>query len=147
MVIGFITAYAIRAYHHQRCELESHSGAPVTTLYDKVCQWLATGPLFSPSIPVSSTKWNWSQRYSWNIVESGVKHHNPNPNPIKGSDILPLKSAMIIVYCRRNNVSTKKETDEQMRDLSHDEGTFYFTTPQTKSSSQSYDNNGRHVSS
>jgi hypothetical protein len=21
-------------------------------------------------------------RYNWNIVESGVKHNNPNPNPI-----------------------------------------------------------------
>jgi len=24
-------------------------------------------------------KWNWPPRNSWNIVESGVKHHNPNP--------------------------------------------------------------------
>jgi monomeric isocitrate dehydrogenase len=23
---------------------------------------------------------NWLPRYSWNIVESGVNHHNPNPN-------------------------------------------------------------------
>ena len=22
---------------------------------------------------------NWPRRYSWNIVESGVKHHNSNP--------------------------------------------------------------------
>ena len=26
---------------------------------------------------------NWPPRYNWNIVESGVKHHNPNPNPIE----------------------------------------------------------------
>ena len=26
-------------------------------------------------------KLNWPSRYSWNIVESGVKHNNPNPNP------------------------------------------------------------------
>ena len=38
MVIGFITAYAVRVYHHQCCELESHSGTPDTTLYDKICQ-------------------------------------------------------------------------------------------------------------
>ena len=24
-------------------------------------------------------QWNWPLRYSWNVVESGVKHHNPNP--------------------------------------------------------------------
>jgi hypothetical protein len=23
---------------------------------------------------------NWPPRYNWNIVESGAKHHNPNPN-------------------------------------------------------------------
>jgi hypothetical protein len=22
---------------------------------------------------------NWRPRYNWNVVESGVKHHNPNP--------------------------------------------------------------------
>jgi len=40
------------------------------TLCDKVCQRLATGRWFSPpkNIP---------PRYSWNIVESGVKHHTP----------------------------------------------------------------------
>ena len=24
-------------------------------------------------------QWNWPPRYNWNTVESGVKHHNPNP--------------------------------------------------------------------
>ena len=28
---------------------------PITTLYDKVCQWLATGRWFSSDTPVSST--------------------------------------------------------------------------------------------
>jgi len=26
MVVGFTTTYAISAYHHSRCEFESHSG-------------------------------------------------------------------------------------------------------------------------
>jgi hypothetical protein len=30
-----------------------------------------------PGTPVSSNK-NWLQQYNWNIVESGIKHHNPN---------------------------------------------------------------------
>jgi hypothetical protein len=33
-------------------------------------------------------------RYKWNIVESGLKHHNPNPNSLiwkyKGNTILDL---------------------------------------------------------
>jgi len=35
---------------------------------------LAAGRWFSPH------KKKWSSRYNWNIVESGVKHHNDNPN-------------------------------------------------------------------
>ena len=34
---------------------------------------------FSPGIPVPPTK-NWPPRYYWNVVESDVKHHNPNPS-------------------------------------------------------------------
>ena len=28
-------------------------------------------------------QWNWLPRSNWNIVESGVKHHNPPPLPLK----------------------------------------------------------------
>jgi hypothetical protein len=53
-----------------------------TTLCYKVCQWLAADQWFSLGIPVSST--NKTDRHditdNWNIVENGVKHHNPNPN-------------------------------------------------------------------
>ena len=40
--------YAISVYHHLRCEFESRSwrGVLVTTLCDKVCQWLETGQWF-----------------------------------------------------------------------------------------------------
>ena len=58
MVVGFTTTYAdvISAFHHKRCEFESHSwqGVLDTTLCDKVCQRLVTGQ-FSPGTPVSST--------------------------------------------------------------------------------------------
>jgi hypothetical protein len=55
-----------------------------TTLYDNVCQWLAAGRWFSPGALNSFLhQWNWQPRYNWNIVESGVKHHNPNPNTLK----------------------------------------------------------------
>ena len=49
-----------------------------TTLCDKVCQWLAAYRWFSSGTTVSSTNKS-DRRYSWNIIESGVKQHNPNP--------------------------------------------------------------------
>ena len=55
MVVGFTTTYVISAYHHWCCEFESRLGRGVTTLCDKVCQWLATSRWFSPGPPVSFT--------------------------------------------------------------------------------------------
>ena len=55
---------------------QAQGGILNTTLCDKVCQWLATGRWLSP---VSST--NKTDLHDWNngnIVESDVKHHNPN---------------------------------------------------------------------
>ena len=77
MIVGFTTTYAISAYYHQRCDFEPCScrGVLDTTLCDKVCPWLAAGQCFSPGTPVSST--NKTEKYNWNIVESGVKHHKP----------------------------------------------------------------------
>jgi hypothetical protein len=34
--------------------------------------------IFTDSISLIFT----SPRYNWNIVERGVKHHNPNPDPL-----------------------------------------------------------------
>ena len=57
IVVGFSTICVISAYHHSRCEFEPHSwrGVLDTTLCNKVCLWLGTGPWFSPGIPISST--------------------------------------------------------------------------------------------
>ena len=74
MVVGFITSYAISVYHHSCCEFESRSG-------DKVCQWLASGRCFSPGYSDFLHQENWPPLFNWNIVESGVKHHNLNHNP------------------------------------------------------------------
>jgi hypothetical protein len=51
--------------------------ARCTTVCDKAWLWLATGRWFSPGPPLSSTNETDSQ-YNWNIVESGVKHHQAN---------------------------------------------------------------------
>jgi hypothetical protein len=45
-------------------------GARIKTLYDQDCQWLLTGRWFSPG-PSNKT----DRHDNWNIVESGVKHH------------------------------------------------------------------------
>ena len=74
MVVWFTTTCAISAYHHKSCEFESYPwrGVLDATLRDKVCQWLAAGRWFSSATLVSSTN-----KYNWNIVESGIKHHKP----------------------------------------------------------------------
>jgi hypothetical protein len=46
----------------------------LTTLCDKVCQWLATGRWFSLYSGFSHQK-NRRPQYNWNIVESGIKHN------------------------------------------------------------------------
>ena len=59
MVVGFTTTYAISVAITTKVvssnPLDSWRGVFDTTLYDKVCQWLATGQLFSPGTLISST--------------------------------------------------------------------------------------------
>ena len=63
----------ISAYHHLSCEFEPRSwrGVLYATLYDKVCQWHATGWWFSPGTPVSST--NKTDRHVHVIAEILLK--------------------------------------------------------------------------
>ena len=58
--------YAISAYHHWCCELDSRSGRGVQHYVD-----------FSGSSGFLHQQ-NWQPRYNWNMVESGVKHHQTN---------------------------------------------------------------------
>ena len=53
-----------------------------TTLYDKYVSDFAAGRRFSPGTPVSSTNKTdcHNTLYNLNIVESGIKHHNPTPS-------------------------------------------------------------------
>ena len=41
-------------------------------------------------------QYNWPTRYNWNIVESGVKYHNPNPSPLHVS--APKDQVVKLVY-------------------------------------------------
>jgi hypothetical protein len=77
MIVGFTTTYAISAYHHWCCEFKSRSGRGVQHYVMKfVSDLRQVGgfPRVLPFPPLIKP-----QRYSWNIFESGVKHHNPNP--------------------------------------------------------------------
>jgi hypothetical protein len=79
MAVGFTTTYAISACHHWSCEIESRSGdvCSIQQYVIKVCQWQVGSFLRTFRFPQQQ---NWPPRYNWHIVESGVKHHNPNPN-------------------------------------------------------------------
>ena len=73
--VQFLTTYTISA---SEFEPRSWQGALDTTLCEKVCQWLAADQWFSrvlrfpPPINLATTN-------NWNIIESGIKHHNPIP--------------------------------------------------------------------
>ena len=75
---GFTTIYK-KATSSNPAHDEVYS---IIRLCDKVCQWLLADRWFSLGTLVSSTNKTDLPRYNWNIVESGIKHHNPPPNPI-----------------------------------------------------------------
>jgi hypothetical protein len=50
-------------------------GVLKTSLWDQVCQWLATSQWFSPGTLVSFTNKTDCHDITENIVESGIKHH------------------------------------------------------------------------
>ena len=61
-------------------------------------------------------QWNWPPRYSWNIIESGVKHHKPNhqgpkiffnktmENDVINSSFLIFSIRSIICTCTNRNL-------------------------------------------
>jgi hypothetical protein len=77
MVAGFTTTYAISAYHHWCCEFKSRSRRGLQHYVIKFVGDMRQvgGFLWVPWLlpPIKLTP-----RYSWNIVESSVKHHKPN---------------------------------------------------------------------
>jgi len=87
MEVGLTTTYVISAYHYCRCQFESLAwqGVLDTTLCDKSSSVTCGRLVFLQGIPVSST--DKADRHdihcNWNIVESGVKHDNPNPTELE----------------------------------------------------------------
>ena len=80
MVVGFITTYAISAYHHQRCEFEPCLGEmySIQCYVLKFVSDLATGQWFSPGSSVAST--NKTNHHDMTEIALKVKHHSPNPS-------------------------------------------------------------------
>ena len=68
MVVGFTTTCAISTYHHERCEIESHSWRSVLNTIEFVSYLRQVGGFirFPPSIKLIKA------RYNWNIVELEV---------------------------------------------------------------------------
>ena len=80
MVVGFTTTYAISAYHHWCCEFEFRSGQGVQHYVIKFVSDLrqVSGFLrvlwFPPPMKLTAIIY----LCNWNIVESGIKHHQTN---------------------------------------------------------------------
>ena len=72
MVVGFTTICAISIYHHWIYEfLPIYLMATCTRYY--VIKFVSHLWRFGGFLH----QYNWPQRYSWNIVESGTKYHKP----------------------------------------------------------------------
>jgi hypothetical protein len=82
VVVGFTTTYATSCYHHWCCEFESRSGRGVQHyVINFVSNLRQVGGFlrvlrFPPPIKLTP-------RYNWNIVESGVKHHQTNKHDMQ----------------------------------------------------------------
>ena len=64
----------------------------------KVCQLHVTGRWISLGTPVSFTIKTDPSRYTWNIVESGVKHHKPKHQPDEFEIFIRMNYALKILW-------------------------------------------------
>jgi hypothetical protein len=95
MVVGLTTTYAISAYHHWCCEFESRSGRGVQHYVIKFVSDLRRSVVLSGSSDFLH-QYNWPPWYNWNIVESGVKHHQTNKHTTFTLTSLPLNKMLNI---------------------------------------------------
>ena len=107
MVVGFTTTYVIiNAYHHWSCDFKPHSsvrrGVLDTTLCDKVLSVTCYSDFFRVL--------QFPPQYSWNIVESDVKHHKANLTILKEDFVLSyLKRSLEIFLLKCNLPSVKNQ--------------------------------------
>ena len=68
-------------------------------------------------------------KYSWNIVESGVKHHNPNPNWIYLTSILScVYFILLLLYFKYTMMSPLNLNNLQRERVTKISRKFYFET-------------------
>jgi len=98
LVVGFTTTNAISLYHPVHDELYSIQHYVIKFVSDmrQIGGFLRVLP-FSPPIKLTATIY----RGNWNIVESGVKYHNPKPSNI-------LHVSPVIYYSRHVSLLLKE---------------------------------------
>ena len=95
MVVGFTTTCAISAYHHWCYEFESRSGRGVQHYVIQFVSDLRQVGGFHRFPPPMK---NWPPRYYWNIVKSGVKHHQANIQTHKQNQWVTCSQEISISY-------------------------------------------------
>jgi hypothetical protein len=93
MVVEFTTTYAISAYHHWCCEFKSRSGQGAQHYVIKFVSDLQQVSGFLRFLH----QWNWPPRYNWNIVESGVKHHQTYKQKQLSSLLKWVETSMVLI--------------------------------------------------
>ena len=79
MVVGFTTTCAISSYHQLWIQTPLIARCTrYNIMWSRLLVTCGRSVVFSGSSGFLYD-WNSRPRYSWNIVESGVKHHNPKP--------------------------------------------------------------------
>ena len=112
MVVELTTACLISVYHHLTFEFESFPCQNVldTTLCDKMCQWPATGRLYtSPVIPVSSS--NKADRHD--IAEILLKVANNIVTLIHTRQLI----LYYVIICKYQHISLFKCLFIQMKNI------------------------------
>jgi hypothetical protein len=80
MAVGFTTTCAISVCHYWNCEFDQRSwqGVLDTTLYDQVCQWLATGCWFSPGTSTNNTDSHDMTEILLKVALKTINHTKPS---------------------------------------------------------------------
>jgi hypothetical protein len=90
--------YAISAHHHWCCKFESHSGQSVQHYVIKfVSDLRQVGGFLRVPPPI----FNKTDRYNWNVVESGIKHHQTNK---RGWNLITISQICSCLSCFLNSI-------------------------------------------
>ena len=80
-VVGFTTVYAINAYHHSTTNVVNSNFAHGEMYLIQHYAIKSATDLRQFGGFFSVFRFSWTIELTWNIVESGINHHYPNPKP------------------------------------------------------------------